>query len=531
MNFSTMEENFGVVRNDRPLPMSGPFNGSDQVSCHPLPGPFPISEPHQEFDYRAHRAHERAERHKAAEEEQAALRGTPTLIDLVQDKIVEEIISHVKQIDDGSTFAIGGSLPINDEGSGTGSDTGLSASKVQICFGEIESQHKVVLPLDPNSDDTQSSALAKLLDACAPASFGRGGEDIIDESYRKAGKLDTTKFVTDFCPYSTGIVDTIAQAFTSNVTGGVSRSGVLAKLYKLNVYSAPSGHFKSHVDTPRGNNQFGSLVVSLPVAHQGGELLVNHGDRSLKFDFYQDGAQGIQWAAFYSDCEHEVLTVTSGHRITLTYNLFSTPLFPSRLAGLPTPVLNAHWMPLYETLSQALESPSFFPNGRVLAMVLSHSYAHTSEQNCFLPEALKGSDMILFEICKALKLGTYVRPLTDHLVQFMCYADGRKHVGENTEGKVWTPDYESQYRLVDARQMGLEFTPTQFEDYMPYREEIQEHMQGMLKTPSTWETNGIVKEGCTTWLQQCLEKEHGERQFVGLSVSEHSHQFRRLEQH
>ncbi len=32
----------------------------------------------------------------------------------------------------------------------------------------------------------------------------------------------------------------------------------------------------------------------------------------------------IKWAAFYSDCEHEVHEVTSGHRVTLTYNLYVT---------------------------------------------------------------------------------------------------------------------------------------------------------------------------------------------------------------
>jgi hypothetical protein len=472
----------------------------------------------------AEREQKRAAAYQAAEKKHAALLGTPSLVDLAQDNIVEEIISHVKQIDDGATFAIGGNLSIKDEGHGVSSDGGLSASKVQICFGEHDSQqHKVVLPLSTNSDDTQSSALAKLLAACTPASFGRDGKDIIDESYRKAGKLDTTKFVTDFCPYSTGIVDTITQAFTSNVVNRISKYGVIAKLYKLNVYSAPSGHFKSHVDTPRGGNQFGSLVVSLPIAHQGGELIVKHGDRSLKLDFAEKSTEAtIQWAAFYSDCEHEVLTVTSGHRITLTYNLFSTPLFPARLAGLSTPIINAEWMPLYGTLGQALESPSFFPNGRVLAMVLSHSYAHTSEQSCFLPEALKGSDMTLLEICRALKLGTYIRPVTDHMVKFMRGTEGRHYPEKEPEGKVWVPDYDDQDRLINARQIGLKFAPAEIGDYMPDTEHVQEHMQEMLKTRSDWQTNGLVKEECTTWLQQCLAKKNGEQQFGGLSVSVHT---------
>ena len=52
-----------------------------------------------------------------------------------------------------------------------------------------------------------------------------------------------------------------------------NQRGVRAELYKLNVYSAPSGKFKAHVDTPRSEKQFGSLVVCLPVAHEGLLLL------------------------------------------------------------------------------------------------------------------------------------------------------------------------------------------------------------------------------------------------------------------
>ena len=33
----------------------------------------------------------------------------------------------------------------------------------------------------------------------------------------------------------------------------------------------------------------------------------------------------VQWAAFYSDCEHEVHKVESGVRITVVYNLMTSP--------------------------------------------------------------------------------------------------------------------------------------------------------------------------------------------------------------
>jgi hypothetical protein len=59
--------------------------------------------------------------------------------------------------------------------------------------------------------------------------------------------------------------------------------GIRAELYKLNVYSGPSGHFKPHVDTPRSGMQVGSLVVCLPVAFQGGPLAVRHSGREVVY--------------------------------------------------------------------------------------------------------------------------------------------------------------------------------------------------------------------------------------------------------
>lgn len=45
--------------------------------------------------------------------------------------------------------------------------------------------------------------------------------------------------------------------------------GLRAELYKLNVYSGPTGMFKKHVDTPRSETLMGSLVVCLPVGFEG----------------------------------------------------------------------------------------------------------------------------------------------------------------------------------------------------------------------------------------------------------------------
>lgn len=102
-------------------------------------------------------------------------------------------------------------------------------------------------------------------------------------------------------------------------------SSDLPQLMLLKVYSAPSGKFKPHVDTPRSHHHLGSLVVCLPSFHEGGQLVVRHKGHEMNFDWSGEKGVGVvQWAAFYSDCEHEVLEVTAGRRITLTYHLYYT---------------------------------------------------------------------------------------------------------------------------------------------------------------------------------------------------------------
>ena len=103
------------------------------------------------------------------------------------------------------------------------------------------SDKAVAITLPSKAGDTGN--LKDIVTACSPASFGRGGEDIFDESYRNAGKLDLDKFLTSFCPYTTGIIDVVSQLLLPNAIGS-ERRGVTSELYKLNTYSAPNGKFK-----------------------------------------------------------------------------------------------------------------------------------------------------------------------------------------------------------------------------------------------------------------------------------------------
>ena len=63
----------------------------------------------------------------------------------------------------------------------------------------------------------------------------------------------------------------------------------------------------------------GSRVANLLL---GGQLRVAHkGKERVYLDKQWLDLATIRWVAFYSDCEHEVLPVITGHRVTLTYQL------------------------------------------------------------------------------------------------------------------------------------------------------------------------------------------------------------------
>lgn len=97
---------------------------------------------------------------------------------------------------------------------------------------------KLQFPIN-TSDEFTHSVLSNLVRECRPASFGYKGENVLNETYRKAMKMDRSAFSVDFCPYEVGIIDTIAQLLLPNSGAHVSAGGVRAELYKLNVGSTP----------------------------------------------------------------------------------------------------------------------------------------------------------------------------------------------------------------------------------------------------------------------------------------------------
>jgi hypothetical protein len=77
--------------------------------------------------------------------------------------------------------------------------------------------------------------LLALASTCGQATFGVDQKDVLDESYRKAGKMDLTKFTTRLDVVATGLVNAISP----NILQGQNTDSdkvLRVELYKLNVY-------------------------------------------------------------------------------------------------------------------------------------------------------------------------------------------------------------------------------------------------------------------------------------------------------
>ncbi|KAH8901559.1 hypothetical protein GQ53DRAFT_851435 [Thozetella sp. PMI_491] len=322
-------------------------------------------------------------------------------------------------------FACGGAIPIvgslgaPSEPSNTSENGGLENERtpesvtirwdIPSASEERNPCTKLTLPLAPETDGD----LHRLVKSCQPATFGRGSQDVYDESYRRALKMDPTTFYATFDPYALGIIDTVAQMLLPSVIDSPTDRAVRAELYKLNVsILRPCGKFKPHVYTPRSPSQFGSLVVCLPAEHEGGELKIRHKGEEMTFDFSTRRSDfnhaKICWAAFYSDCEHEVLEVTSGHRLTLTYNLYAVR-GAGRLTGV-CPMLDPTNLPVFQEMQTVLKQDPFHGQSGTFGFWCSHAYAYTHETESPLPATLKGVDAVLWEKLRALGLDPEVKP-------------------------------------------------------------------------------------------------------------------------
>ncbi|KAK0451209.1 uncharacterized protein EV420DRAFT_1561489 [Desarmillaria tabescens] len=340
----------------------------------------------------------------------------------------------------------------------------VSSDKLLLFYSKQQEGKEGVAHL-LNLADASEESLRDLCDAADAAGFGLGNQNTFDETYRKSKKLDITQFSCNFDPRATKIFD---QVQADLIEGQDEIQKVLRpELYKLNVYGE-GDFFKAHKDTPRAENMMGSLVVIFPTVHKGGSLVLRQDGQEWTFSAEKMLADStpeapvISYVAFYSDTEHEVLPVTSGVRVTLTYNLYLEDKKPTA----PTLVVEASSNPtpvdvLKPALQTLLADKNFLSEGGLLGFGLRHQYPfavskYRSGTSSFkidgnsnddfndyirdgefiaqgrkklsqLADSLKGSDASILRACRELGLDANIRILyrprgwdviymTDHII-------------------------------------------------------------------------------------------------------------------
>jgi hypothetical protein len=145
----------------------------------------------------------------------------------------------------------------------------------------------------------------------------------------------------------------------------------------------------------------------------GGQLRVaQKGKERVYLDKQWFNEGNIRWVAFYSDCEYEVLPVTAGHRITLTYQLYVSEC----IGGLVQPQLqipDSKFYPMYRCIKDMLALPTFMKNGGILGFHCAYQYPETFEGTYYYeryPLTLKGIDAIIFAVFRALEITVHIKP-------------------------------------------------------------------------------------------------------------------------
>lgn len=228
---------------------------------------------------------------------------------------------------------------------------------------------ELALPL-PGS---QAEALITLAEA---APYGMGEETVLDENVRKCWQIDAARLTFKSPQWKAFLDQTVARIGEDlGIKGKVS-----AVPYKLLIYGK-GGHFRAHRDTEKLDAMFGTLIIALPSAHEGGLLIIRHDGREIEVDFSgEKHRHQFQFAAFFADCEHEVKPVRSGYRCCLAYNL--------RLDAGDPENLNLSLTDQARTLLPSLAAMKRERPGQLSAVLLEHSY---TEANLSLRK-LKGND-------------------------------------------------------------------------------------------------------------------------------------------
>ena len=213
-------------------------------------------------------------------------------------------------------------------------------------------------------------AARRLIKVASRSRFGKGKVNALDTSVRDSWEFGASMWVMDGKGWQrtlSRILDQVAEVL------GCPRNRLTISPHKLLVYE-PGGKFRPHRDSEKEVGMIGTLTITLPCSGRGGSLVVRHQGMTRKINLETRGESQIAFAAFYADCEHEILELREGYRVCLIYNLIQEkPVFGSRSSG------DADHGERVRYLAEALAQ---WKKGRVggekIVQILEHQYSRAS---------------------------------------------------------------------------------------------------------------------------------------------------------
>lgn len=264
--------------------------------------------------------------------------------------------------------------------------------------------------------------------------FGKGDQTLVDQTVRKSWELNPTHF--QLCnPAWQDAIQNIVSTVYESLDLMCGSSNVKVDLYKLLLYEE-GAFFRSHRDSEKAPGMFGTLAICLPSLHEGGLLKLKHNGTEVRFDSSSNSEFGSSWSAWFSDVFHEVLPVTAGYRLVLTYNLIadrsrtSVPAAPDGMndSNVPLEQLLRHW-----------ETNLTVPNSshpKFLLYKLENQYTQASLKL----NALVGQDLnrarLLYEVATEQGATLYLANLKKTL-----------HKDDDCGDKVFNTDFELTYAV------------------------------------------------------------------------------------
>ncbi|KDR72653.1 hypothetical protein GALMADRAFT_142951 [Galerina marginata CBS 339.88] len=244
---------------------------------------------------------------------------------------------------------------------------------------------------------------AKAIISCSTlAPFGHGERTVVDKDVRDTWEIEPSRISFANKQWEHYINKTVCAEVCNSL--GVRLGSPLPKmeLYKLLLYEKGS-HFLPHQDTQKAEGMFATVIVILPSAYTGGQVVVSHASITKTVDLSPNSLLSTALLAWYTDVKHEVKEVTSGYRLALSYNLIH-----AAPTGVPPPCLPdiSEAVVLLKRVLQKWRDGKYQeePERNLVAYLLNHEYSSANLKNGL--KALKGADLHRL---------TVIRPVAEEL--------------------------------------------------------------------------------------------------------------------